>query len=90
MCLNVTVFLYFARKFQQLEKAHWSIDDVDLLELNEAFAAQSVAVVKELGCDPSKVRPKWFSYCDLIDIRFTKQDNFNILLSWSQIVCYLY
>lgn len=38
-----------------LEKAHWSINDVDLLELNEAFAAQSVAVVKELGCDPSKV-----------------------------------
>lgn len=38
-----------------LEKAHWSIDDVDLLELNEAFAAQSVAVVKELGCDPLKV-----------------------------------
>ena len=39
----------------QLEKAHWSINDVDLFELNEAFAAQSLAVVKELGCEPSKV-----------------------------------
>ena len=31
------------------------MDDVDLFELNEAFAAQSLAVVKELGVDPSKV-----------------------------------
>lgn len=38
-----------------LEKAGWSIGDVDLFELNEAFAAQSAAVVKDLGCDPSKV-----------------------------------
>ena len=29
--------------------------DVDLFELNEAFAAQSLAVIKELGVDPSKV-----------------------------------
>lgn len=40
----------------QLEKAGWSINDVDLIELNEAFAAQSAAVIKDLGCDPSKVR----------------------------------
>ncbi|KAJ8314668.1 hypothetical protein KUTeg_006818 [Tegillarca granosa] len=39
-----------------LEKAGWSINDVDLFELNEAFAAQSLAVVKDLGCDPNKVR----------------------------------
>lgn len=38
-----------------LEKASWTIDQVDLFELNEAFAAQSLAVVKELGCDMSKV-----------------------------------
>ncbi|OWF50230.1 acetyl-CoA acetyltransferase, cytosolic-like isoform X2 [Mizuhopecten yessoensis] len=38
-----------------LEKARWSVNDVDLYELNEAFAAQSAAVVKDLGCDPSKV-----------------------------------
>lgn len=38
-----------------LEKAGWSINDVDLFELNEAFAAQSLAVVKDLGCDPNKV-----------------------------------
>ena len=29
--------------------------DVDLFELNEAFAAQSLAIIKELGVDPSKV-----------------------------------
>ena len=38
-----------------LEKSGWDRDDVDLFELNEAFAVQSVAVVKELGIDPEKV-----------------------------------
>lgn len=38
-----------------LEKAGWTTDDVDLFELNEAFAAQSAVVVKELGCDQTKV-----------------------------------
>lgn len=38
-----------------LEKAGWSLDDVDLIEANEAFAAQSLAVGKELGWDPAKV-----------------------------------
>jgi len=38
-----------------LKKAGWSINDVDLLELNEAFAVQAVAVMSELGIDPSKV-----------------------------------
>ncbi|KAK3096901.1 hypothetical protein FSP39_004591 [Pinctada imbricata] len=38
-----------------LDKAGWSIADVDLFEFNEAFAAQSLAVVRELGVDPAKV-----------------------------------
>ncbi len=38
-----------------LEKTGWDRDDVDLFELNEAFAVQSVALVKELGLDPEKV-----------------------------------
>lgn len=38
-----------------LEKAGWSIDDLDLIEANEAFAAQSLAVVRDLGLDPDKV-----------------------------------
>jgi acetyl-CoA C-acetyltransferase len=33
----------------------WSVGDVDLWELNEAFAAQSLAVVGELGIDPARV-----------------------------------
>jgi len=38
-----------------LAKAGWTVDQVDLWELNEAFASQSLAVVKELGVDPEKV-----------------------------------
>ncbi len=38
-----------------LEKAGWSKDDPDLYELNEAFAVQVLAVMKELGLDPGKV-----------------------------------
>lgn len=38
-----------------LEKAGWSISDLDLVESNEAFAAQSLCVVRELGLDPAKV-----------------------------------
>ena len=38
-----------------LEKAGWSVDDLDLIEANEAFAAQACAVNRELGWDTSKV-----------------------------------
>jgi acetyl-CoA acyltransferase len=38
-----------------LGRAGWSLDDVDLLEVNEAFAAQSVAVVDELKADTERV-----------------------------------
>ncbi len=38
-----------------LEKAGWSVSDLDLVESNEAFAAQSLCVVRELGLDPAKV-----------------------------------
>ena len=38
-----------------LTKVGWTLDDVDLIELNEAFAAQAIAVIRELGADPSKV-----------------------------------
>jgi len=38
-----------------LEKAGWSVGDLELIESNEAFAAQSLAVVRELGLDPAKV-----------------------------------
>ncbi|HRC81957.1 MAG TPA: acetyl-CoA C-acetyltransferase [Sedimentibacter sp.] len=37
-----------------LEKAGMTIEDIDLVEANEAFAAQSLAVVKDLGLDPEK------------------------------------
>ena len=38
-----------------LEKAGWSKDDLDLIEANEAFAAQACAVNKAIGWDPAKV-----------------------------------
>lgn len=38
-----------------LEKAGWTIDDLDVIEANEAFAAQAIAVNKGLGWDTSKV-----------------------------------
>ncbi len=37
------------------DKAGWDLKDVDLFELNEAFAVQAVAVLNELGIDPAKV-----------------------------------
>jgi acetyl-CoA C-acetyltransferase len=37
------------------EKVGWQLRDVDLFELNEAFAVQAVAVLNELGIDPAKV-----------------------------------
>jgi acetyl-CoA acyltransferase len=40
-----------------LEKAGMTKDDMDIIELNEAFASQSVAVIKNLGLDRSKVNP---------------------------------
>lgn len=38
-----------------LRKAGWSLGDVDLIELNEAFSVQAVAITKELGLDPERV-----------------------------------
>jgi acetyl-CoA C-acetyltransferase len=40
---------------EALRKAGWSIDQLDLIEANEAFAAQALAVNKDLGWDPAKV-----------------------------------
>eukprot|EP00658_Telonema_sp_P-2_P023390 TRINITY_DN19369_c0_g1_i4.p1 TRINITY_DN19369_c0_g1~~TRINITY_DN19369_c0_g1_i4.p1 ORF type:complete len:253 (-),score=72.95 TRINITY_DN19369_c0_g1_i4:209-967(-) len=38
-----------------LDRAGWSMDDVDLVEANEAFAVQALCVTGELGMDPAKV-----------------------------------
>ena len=45
--------IYASRK--ALEKAGWSVSDLDLVEANEAFAAQACAVNKDMGWDPSIV-----------------------------------
>ncbi len=38
-----------------LAKAGWEVEDLDLIEANEAFAAQALAVGKDLGFDPEKL-----------------------------------
>jgi acetyl-CoA acetyltransferase family protein len=40
-----------------LARAHLSLNDIDIIELNEAFAAQSLAVVRTLGIDENKLNP---------------------------------
>jgi acetyl-CoA C-acetyltransferase len=40
-----------------LQKANLTTNDMDVIEANEAFAAQACAVSKELGLDPAKVNP---------------------------------
>src|SRR5581483_7089410 len=47
--------IYAVRK--ALKQAKWDMKDIDLIELNEAFASQSLAVIRELGLDPQKVNP---------------------------------
>ena len=37
------------------KKAKWRLDEIDLFEINEAFAAQSIAVIRELGINQDKV-----------------------------------
>lgn len=38
-----------------VKKAGWSLSEVDLIELNEAFSVQAIAIIKELELDPAKV-----------------------------------
>ena len=40
---------------QAIKKANWKLEDIDLFEINEAFAAQSIAVIRELKINESKV-----------------------------------
>ncbi len=38
-----------------LKKAGWTLNEVDLIELNEAFSVQAIAIIRELGLDPQRV-----------------------------------
>ncbi|MFJ3054973.1 acetyl-CoA C-acyltransferase family protein [Herbaspirillum sp. NPDC087042] len=42
---------------QALKKAKLRVDDLDVIEANEAFAAQACAVIRDLGLDPARVNP---------------------------------
>ncbi|MFV0441587.1 MAG: thiolase family protein [Lachnospirales bacterium] len=41
-----------------LEKTGYSLDDIDVVEINEAFASQAIASIRELGLDEEKVNPR--------------------------------
>tara|TARA_X000001036_G_scaffold64392_1_gene55066 strand:- start:170 stop:868 length:699 start_codon:yes stop_codon:yes gene_type:complete len=40
---------------EAVKKANWKLEDIDLFEINEAFAAQTIAVIRELNIDENKV-----------------------------------
>ena len=40
---------------EAIKKAKWNLDEIDLFEINEAFASQSIAVIRELDIDQNKV-----------------------------------
>ena len=40
---------------EAIRKAKWNLNEIDLFEINEAFAAQSIAVIRQLGIDQKKV-----------------------------------
>ena len=40
---------------EAIKKAKWSLEEIDLFEINEAFSSQSIAVIRELGIDQNKV-----------------------------------
>ena len=44
-----------------LERAKLKINDIDIIELNEAFASQSLACIKDLKIDHNKVNYRWWS-----------------------------
>ena len=46
-----------------LDLAGWSTTDIDLFEINEAFAAQSIAVIKTLSIPDEKSKCEWGCNC---------------------------
>ena len=59
---NLTILL-------QVDKAGWTLDEVDLFEVNEAFASQSVAILQDLKLDKEKVIDLFYSLtCKCIEV----------------------
>ena len=46
---------HFGSEIYRIGRSGVSLEEIDLVELNEAFASQSLAVIRELGLDPEKV-----------------------------------
>ena len=60
-----------------LKKVGLNISDLDLVESNEAFAAQACAVNKQLGLNPEKVNVKWWSDCTWASCWSNRSNYFN-------------
>ena len=50
---------------EAVKKAKWNLNDIDLFEINEAFAAQSIAVIRELNIDENKVNAVSYTHLTL-------------------------
>ena len=62
-----------------LQRANLSSQDLGLVELNEAFASQSLECIRQLELDPAKGQCKWWSNCLWTSIRCKWCANFNNL-----------
>lgn len=74
---------------EALRKANWSIESVDLFELNEVYAAQSVAVLQQLQIDPQKVFLELFLRRNLFSIYYRSMSMVELSLSdihWARLV----
>ena len=56
------------------KKAKWNLDEIDLFEINEAFAAQSIAVIRELGIAPKKVNVNGGALLLVIQLALQEQE----------------
>ncbi len=56
-----------------LKAASMNLGDIELIELNEAFASQSVAVIRELGLNPEIVNSKWRCHCVGASVRLHRR-----------------
>ena len=54
-CNSLLLLLIKNINYIKANKANWSLDEIDLFEINEAFSSQCIAIQRELKLDESKV-----------------------------------
>ena len=63
-----------------LQRAGITVSDLDLIEMNEAFASQSIACIHELGLDLGESKCKWRRYCHRPSFGLQRRKNFHYLI----------